>query len=105
MDVVRKFGAHISKEEQKDIQMTFVGNEPSNSRGQSINIARIYDQHFNEQYQKMYAKVDVCQPTDGTEPKDEMGYLGMTKWQRDNVKMAPIKETEFLRVICSRNQQ
>ena len=51
----------------------------------------------------MYTKVDVAQPTDGTEPRDEMGYLGKSKWQREQIKTVPIKETDFLKILCKQN--
>ena len=43
MHAVRKFGAYVSKEDQKELLQTFPGNEQANSRGPSFNIARIYD--------------------------------------------------------------
>jgi hypothetical protein len=103
MEVVRKFGGYISKEKQHELKMTIPGKEPANSKGVCINISKIYDQCYNEQYAKIYEKVDVAQPNDGTEPHDELGYLGKTKWQREIVKTSPIKEVDFLEIITKTN--
>ena len=55
----------------------FPGQEGGN-KGVRINIARIYDQQYNNILGKMYTKVDVTNTMGSDEPMDAMGYLGLT---------------------------
>jgi hypothetical protein len=68
------------------ILSSFPGHETPGVK--MLNIARIYDQKYNNLLSKMYGRVDVTELEGLDEPEDICGYLGQQKWYR-----APKQET------------
>ena len=52
----------------------------------------------------MYSKVDVADFEGVDEPMDPNGYLGKTKFYRDQVDFRPISSGEMIRVIAADNK-
>ena len=62
-----KFGAKLSKQEFYSLLMAFPGQEGGN-KGPRINIARIYDQQYNNVLGNMYREVDVTATNEADGP-------------------------------------
>jgi len=68
-----------------------------------LNIARIYDQEYNNKLDKIYHKVDFENAQNvEDEINDNLGYLGLAKWYREKQGvLVPISETDFVKTISS----
>ena len=81
--VYHKFGAKLKPRELTFIKKAFPGELDGASAGDKINIARIFDQEYNNILEKVYKKVDFSNTMGRDEPTDNMGYLGKSQWYRD----------------------
>ena len=52
----------------------------------------------------MYGKVDVANFEGVDEPMDPNGYLGKTKFYRDQIHQGPISSIEMIKVIAADNK-
>ena len=101
--LIRKYGARLSAKEQEQLLQSFPGQE-GGSKGERINVSRIFDQQYNIILDGMYKKVDMSKVPNPDEPVDALGYLGLPQWYRDQKVLRPIEDREFLAIICANNQ-
>lgn len=82
---------------------SFPGQE-GGSKGERINISRIFDQQYNIILDGMYKQIDMGKVPNLDDPEDALGYLGLPQWYRDQKVLRPIEEREFLAIFCGNNQ-
>jgi len=91
LGIVAKFGGKLTKEEKDALIQSFPGQE-GGDKGPRLNIARIYDQKYNNTLKEMYKQVDVENTMGADEPTDTMGFLGVADWYRKKKVSRPISE-------------
>ena len=67
-------------------------------------MARIYDQKYNIILDQMYSEVDVANFEGVDEPMDPNGYLGKTKFYREQIIKKPMSAIEMIKVIANENK-
>ena len=98
-----KFGAKLSNQDYYGLLMAFPGQEGGN-KGPRINIARIYNQQYNNVLGTMYREVDVTATNEKDGPQDNMGFIGLAHWYRDTKQLIPCTEKEFLKRFYQDNK-
>ena len=93
-----KYGAKLKPKELNFIKKAFPGELCGATQGEKINIARIFDQEYNNILDKVYKKVDISNTFGSDEPTDNLGFLGKSEWYREKklAKDTPITEQEFI---------
>lgn len=104
MKALRIYGGKLTKEESQSVLKSFPGQEGGN-KGARLNIARLFDQQYNNVLQGMYNKVDVENTVGTDEPTDLNGFLGYNQYYRKEVgPLKPITEAQFLAHIYKENK-
>jgi len=105
LKVARKFGASLNKEQQEQLLQSFPGQDNVSANGPQLNIARIFDQEYQNTLAQMYKNIDVAITNAKDEPTDVHGFHGLGTFYREKVmKMEPITEAEFIDVFVRDNK-
>ena len=103
--VCRKFGASLTKDHQEQLLQSFPGQDMVSANGPQLNIARIFDQEYQNTLAKMYKNIDVTITASKDEPTDIHGFHGLGTFYRERMKqLQPISEEEFLNVLITNNK-
>jgi hypothetical protein len=105
MWALKRNGGVLNLNEQNMIKITFPGmaSESSNER---LNIARLYDQEYNNIINSMYNKVDFANAKNPDEATDNLGFLGVPEWYREKKdNMQSISQREFVTVVAGKNNK